>query len=266
MPRKQVTAQKRILNCIPSSQVERDWVLENAIGSEMAAAPAKLPDHVDLRDPQWGVGDQMETGSCVGWATADAVLRYSFAKAGRIDLKDLLSVRFIWMAAKETDEYPTPPTAFIEEDGTSLKAALDVARKYGEVTESILPFEPIKLYAGDVNTFYAIAAKLKIAAYFNLHRKPDGWRTWLAMKGPVLTRLGVDATWDNATNTNGNLDVYQPDTVRGGHAVAMVGYTAEGRFIVRNSWGTSWGDKGFGYASAAYAQAAFTEAYGVTVV
>lgn len=42
--------------------------------------------------------------------------------------------------------------------------------------------------------------------------------------------------------------------------VALVGYTSD-RFIVRNSWG----DKGFGYASIAYAQAAFTEAYGVTV-
>ena len=31
------------------------------------------------------------------------------------------------------------------------------------------------------------------------------------------------------------------------------------------SWGTGWGDKGFAYASLAYAQEAFTEAYGVEV-
>ena len=53
-------------------------------------------------------------------------------------------------------------------------------------------------------------------------------------------------------------------TRRGGHAVSIVGYTQD-RFIVRNSWGTSWGDKGFGYASLAYAQDAFTEAYGISV-
>ena len=38
--------------------------------------------------------------------------------------------------------------------------------------------------------------------------------------------------------------------------------TPPDRFIVRNSWGTVWGDRGFGYASFAYTQEAFTEAYG----
>ena len=64
--------------------------------------------------------------------------------------------------------------------------------------------------------------------------------------------------------TAGNLDEYQPKTKHGGHAVALVGYTPD-RFIVRNSWGTSWGDGGFAYASLAYAQDAFTEAYGISV-
>ena len=45
---------------------------------------------------------------------------------------------------------------------------------------------------------------------------------------------------------------------------AIVGYKP-GRFIVRNSWGTGWGDKGYAYPSLAYAQEAFTEAYGVNV-
>ncbi len=64
----------------------------------------------------------------------------------------------------------------------------------------------------------------------------------------------------------GNLDVFMPNTVRGGHAISIVGFTSTGRFIVRNSWGTGWGDQGFAYASAAYITAGFfEEAYGVTV-
>ena len=255
---------KRILNCIPSLRVNEDWAFENAMDAGVLEA-AVIPASKDLRESWWKIGDQGGTGSCVGWATADSLLRWHFVKANLLAKDDLLSVRFIWMAAKETDQFTTWPTTFIEIDGTSLKAALDIARKYGVVSDAVLSFASGKLYPGDDRMFYSLASKLKIASYYNLHQNPVSWRTWLATKGPILTRLGVDATWDNAKATQGQLDVYQPNTVRGGHAVALVGYTPD-RFIVRNSWGTTqWGDQGFGYASLAYAQAAFTEAYGISL-
>jgi hypothetical protein len=257
----------RILNCNPSRNQENDWLYENAEESGILAAPLQLPPSVDLREPWWSVGDQKATGSCVGWATADSVLRWHFVKAGKIASNQILSIRFIWMASKETDEFNSRPTTFIEGDGTSLKAALDIARKYGSVLVNLLPFQPILLSSLSTQSFYAIASNLKIASYFNLGvpamPRTAIWKTWLAAKGPILTRLGVDQTWDNATQTNGNLDVYKPNTVRGGHAVAIVGYTNTNRFIVRNSWGTNWGDKGFAYASMQYSEKAFTESYGV---
>ena len=76
----------------------------------------------------------------------------------------------------------------------------------------------------------------------------------------------MDQTWDDATSTKGNLDTPLPKTARGGHAIAVVGYTATGRFIIRNSWGPAWGDNGFAYASPAYITGAFfDESYGVTI-
>jgi C1A family cysteine protease len=49
--------------------------------------------------------------------------------------------------------------------------------------------------------------------------------------------------------------------------VTIVGYRTDGRFIVRNSRGSVWGDKGFAYASEAHINAAFfDESYGVTLV
>ena len=262
---------KYILNCLPSPRPELDWGMRAATAAGVRAALVAIPKYKDLREPWWKVGDQGMTGSCVGWGSADGVLRWHFVKAGKINQDEALSVRYIWMAAKETDAYTTRPTSFIEQDGTWLSAALDIARKYGVVTEAVLPFEtppgaPALYTAGDENIFYATASQRKIGSYFNLGPNLKNWRSWIANQGPILTRLDVDPTWDNATDTNGILDTYDtnPKHHRGGHCVALVGYTPE-HFIVRNSWGAAWGDKGFAYALDKYAAKAFTEAYGVVL-
>lgn len=258
----------RICNVLPSSKTERDWNIGNAIAASAIAAPvAALPASVDLRTAWWGIGDQESTGSCVGWASTDGVARYHMVKAGKLPQDGRLSPRCTWMASKETDEFTNRPQTFIEGAGTSLKAAMEFLRKYGSVPDSLLPFHvATAMYLGNEDTFYATAATRRIASYFNLAKNLTDWRTWLATHGPFMAALNVDATWDNAKATKGKLDTFQPNTVRGGHAVCIVGYTTDKRFIVRNSWGTGWGDKGFGYASEAYIKAGFfNESYGATL-
>jgi hypothetical protein len=256
---KNKAAAARILNCLPSPNAEQDWGLAQATAAGVVAKAGPLPAKVDLRDETWWpIFDQGGTGSCVGQAAAGGMLRWHFVKAGRLDKAAPLSTRYVWMAAKETDALTSQATTFIDADGTTLKAALDVARKFGVVTEDLLPFMGTGLYAGDVKTFYAIAATRKVASYYRL--QPGDWKRWLADSGPILCRLDVDAEWDNV-GADGKLNTYRGNG-RGGHAVCLVGYDGD-RFVVRNSWGTSWGDKGYAYASTAYASKAFTEAYGV---
>jgi C1A family cysteine protease len=263
-----VPVAERVCNLVPSRSIERDWVYNDALASGALGATAALPAAVDLRAAWWTVGDQEDTGSCVGWATAEGVLRYHLAKAGRISKTTQLSPRFIWMASKETDEFTARPETFVEEAGTSLKAAVDIARKYGVVPMATLPFHiQTRMYPGSENELYASASQLRAASYFNLRRNLSQWKAWLANNGPILVGVSVDHSWDNASDEGGNIDTFKPNTARGGHAVAVVGYTSTGRFIVRNSWGTGWGDRGFGYVSAAYIAAGFfDESYGVTTV
>jgi C1A family cysteine protease len=256
---------ERILNCIPSRNIESDWRIEHAAAAGIVAA-GQIPPKRDLRDDSWwSIQDQAQTGSCVGWSCADGLLRWHFVKAGSITQNQLMSVRFLWMAAKETDEYTNCATTFIESAGTSIKAALDIARNYGAMLDTDLPFDG-KLSPLQVEAFYALAASRKISSYFNLTTgdKLSNIRQWIANNGPVAVRLDVDSTWDNV-GADGKLDSYDSSHTRGGHAVALVGYDKDS-FIVRNSWGTKlWGDKGYGYASNAYTAAAFTEVYGIKV-
>jgi hypothetical protein len=257
----------RICNLIPSRDTDGDWRIEHALKAGAIALPdPTLPGSVDLRHPWWDIGNQGATGSCVGWGSTDGVARYHFAQAGRIAKTDHLSIRLSWMGSKEFDTDPHPNT-FIESAGTTLKGAVQVLKKYGAVPDSVLPFDiPGHMYLGEETTFFATAALRRISAYFNLGKNVASWRTWLANHGPILAGLNVDSTWDHATSASPNLDTFHPSTIRGGHAIAIVGYRPDHRFIVRNSWGAGWGDHGYAYASEAYIAAAFfNESYGVTL-
>lgn len=153
------TFAKYILNCLPSRDTGNDWLIESAEAAGLLAA-APIPASKDLRESWWVVGDQEETGSCVGWASADAVLRWHFVKANRLPGTEPLSTRYIWMAAKETDAFVSRPTTFIESDGTSLKAALDVARKFGVV---LIPIR--NQISADCSSVYGTVAEVS----------GDGW-------------------------------------------------------------------------------------------
>ena len=275
MARRGPNFNKFLLNCEESRGRETDWTFSDAMAAQsVRPGIANLPQPstisgdlskpplttCDLRQSWWKIRDQGKSGACVGFATADGVLRWLYVKNKLLQKSELPSPRFIWMANKETDDITRYPTTFLEPAGTSTKHALGIAQKYGCVPEHMLPMNGA-LSVLSANVFYSIAAQFRITAYYGLGTDLDEWRRWIAGVGPILTRLVVDETWKRATQTKGRLDNYSAATMYGGHAVCLVGFTPK-RFIVRNSWGTKWGDKGFAYASNAYAAEAFTEAYG----
>ncbi len=104
------------------------------------------------------------------------------------------------MAAKEVDVYTDYPTTFLELEGTWITAALDIARKFGLVTDDLLPFRlpdltlrmaNERLYVGGgLQDFYTKASNLKIAGYYNLGTNMDNWKSWLATKGPIVIQAG----------------------------------------------------------------------------
>jgi hypothetical protein len=105
------TGATRILNCVPSPGTDSDWRLHNAEDAGLLATSTRaIPASKDLRDDTWWkIADQGSTGSCVGWASADSVVRWHLVQAGRLAKNEPLSPRFPWMAAKETDQFVAQP-------------------------------------------------------------------------------------------------------------------------------------------------------------
>ncbi len=265
-----------ISNCLESKDKEKDWRLACAEKTGHFPVPEEssfIPLAWNWHRPWWNIKDQGATGACVGFAVGDSLLRWYFVQTGDIEENQHISVRYLWMASKETDEYTERPTAFIEKRGTSIKAALAIAYKYGVVLEEDLPFDTVRLYSDEESIFYATAAKRRIYSYFNLTGDVDSWKRWIYMNGPIVVKLDIDQSWLNLVpgmegstewqRQEAKLAIYQGNAQVGCHACALVGYREDDYFIVRNSWGECWGNEGFAYASKEYAKAAFTEAYGI---
>ena len=89
----------RICNVVPSRNTERDWKFSDAVNAGILGAVAALPASKDLRAAWWTIGEQGETGSCVGWGSTDGVMRYHLVKASKLGQNELLSPRFTWMAS-----------------------------------------------------------------------------------------------------------------------------------------------------------------------
>ena len=73
-----------ICNVVPSKGTEQDWQLADSIAAGSIGALAALPASVDLRASWWKINNQENTGSCVGWATGDGVVRWHMVQAGKI--------------------------------------------------------------------------------------------------------------------------------------------------------------------------------------
>jgi len=236
--------------------------------AEGTLGQAPLPETVDLRRPWHTVSDQGRTASCVGWAVADSILRWHLVKENRLAPDQPLSARHVWMSAKETDQREAYPSTFLEEDGTSLKAGLDVVRKFGAVLESELPWSG-RLAAGSPKDYYASAKRRRIMAYFNLgdDSVPDRsvhfgeWRRWLHENGPVLVLIALER---HINDPGGGLTEFDPDSVVGSHAAALFGYGPD-YFLLRSSWGAGWGEGGYARMSLDYTAHAVIESYGVMV-
>ena len=193
----------------------------------------RVPARKDLRQSWWRIQDQGSTGSCVGWAAADGVLRWHFVKAGRI--------------ADERAAVAALPVDRGEGDGRLQHAPDDVRRGGGDEPEGGPrrraqvrrrqgPRPPVRVGAPYQGTRRR-STRSRRSSRSACTSTSAATRALASVAGdegadpdPARRRLDVG---------EGDGDQREPRAVpaadaKGGHAVTLVGYTPE-----RSSSGTA---------------------------
>jgi C1A family cysteine protease len=191
------------------------------------------PPSVDL-SKGLTVRDVGNEGSVVGFAIASA-MEYQFLKQRNEKLQ--VSPRYIYNNIKlgKGDE------------GAFINDALNFVKKTGAIKESDWPYR-----AGEYNN--PPPANVQNAVHYKIDRwqqidiSVTSLKKYLASGMTVIAGISVYAKDDDAAKT-GILPVHvSNDLINGGHAILIIGYDDKTKlFKFLNSWGSSWGDRGYGY-------------------
>ncbi len=202
---------------------------------------AFLPASVDLSRYFPPAGDQGDQSSCVGWAVGYAARAYyAMAQEKRpLHSRNIPSPAYIYNAIID------PPGKC--DEGSSIADALELL-KSGALSMADAPYDD-RYCAPPAPRDKARASDFRIDSWLAVDpHSPDQIKAELARGHPVV--IAMDAR-DDFSDVKGNV-VYRStsDEEGGGHAMTVVGYDdARQAFKLINSWGPSWGDRGYGWVA-----------------
>ncbi len=218
---------------IPDLPDHRDYLF-----SAVYHAIPKLPASVDLRANCSPIEDQKTLGSCTANALVGA-LEFLEKKDG-VPFTDL-SRLFVYYNERVIEH------TVASDAGAMLRDGIKTLAKQGVCSEKNWPYILTKFKNKPTKACYSEASTHLITSYLRLQTLDD-MRSCLAAGYPFVFGFTVYASFESSQVAKTGV-VPMPaagESVLGGHAVVAVGYRdSTKRFIVRNSWGTSWGQKGY---------------------
>ncbi|MEP0857967.1 C1 family peptidase [Trichocoleus sp. DQ-U1] len=199
----------------------------------------KLPPRVDLRHYLTPVEDQGDVGSCTGNAMAGA---YEYLAMRQLGTAGDVSRLFIYYNARSL-------AGEIDEDaGATLRNCIQVLRKMGACSELTWPYHPERLFHRPHDQAYEEATQFLIDDAERIDVDLYAMKHCLAEGYPFAFGLQLFDSFMREGNKGIPMPNPEREESQGGHAMLCVGYSDKDRvFVVRNSWGAHWGDKGYCY-------------------
>lgn len=131
-----------------------------------------------------------------------------------------------------------------------IRDGLKVVTTLGAPDETLWPYDIAKFAHKPTAKAYRAALLDQAIEYYRLdNTKPDQLRACLAEGYPIVFGFTVYASFESdETARSGTVSMPQKDeAVIGGHCMLLTGYVdGDRRFDFLNSWGTGWGDGGYG--------------------
>jgi C1A family cysteine protease len=199
---------------------------------------ASLPQVVDLRSKMPPVYDQGAIGSCTSMGLGAA---YSFVNGNTFAPSKL----FIYYCERFLEHTVSSDSGALIHDG------IRSLQTYGVCPESQWPYDISKFTVKPPTSCYQTALKHKAVTVHNIQQDITSIKTALASGFPIVVGISVYSSFEsNETAASGivNMPDINNEELLGGHCVLVCGYDNSRRvWIMRNSWGVDWGDKGYFY-------------------
>lgn len=197
-----------------------------------------VPKSVDLRPLCPEVYDQGDLGSCTAQAVG-FLCHYNWIQQKKPN-PFVPSRLFIYFCERELEG------TINYDSGAYIRDGLKVINKKGYPPERHWPYVIRNYRKRPLLDAYTAALKNIVKDYGRVEQDETSMKACLASGFPIVIGFYVyESFMENKVALTGIIPMpEEKESIIGGHAVAIVGYNAQG-WIVRNSWGKSWGMDGY---------------------
>jgi C1A family cysteine protease len=228
-----IDAQSIIFGYKPDIEDKRDYKLK-------LTAPKKMPTNFSLKNNLPPILDQGNLGSCVSNALANT-LKYLYIRNKKLTKNWSRLFNYYNTRALEN--------SVNEDDGCQIRNAIKVCNKNGTCFETTWPYTISKFANKPTTISYNEARTHIITSYRRVSQTRNDIKTCLLASNPILIGFYCGTNiFSTFTTKTGNITYPSNDEqIIGGHCVLLVGYDDEKQiYEFMNSWGTKWGNKGYG--------------------